>query len=222
MFSVAAPFAGRLSGRFGFRAPVIVGALHEQRRALLPHRHRGPTPRMRTSSWRLCLVGIGFGLMLSPLSTAAALNSVHRDRAGTPPRASPTRHVRPAPSSASALLGALVQTRAVHAAAHGTLFPLPVAEARRLAATLGHEGCTSPPADAPLPARVTAAQLHVRSPPTPTRTGSTGASRWGGFVLLGAAVVAALVLRAPATAERRVEEDEPGSEDASERVPSAV
>lgn len=98
MFSVAAPFAGRLSGRFGFRVPVIAGALTSSvglffLSAIAPHSPYADV------FWRLSLVGIGFGLMLSPLSTAA-LNSVHPDRQDSR-RAWPTRRVRPAPWSAS-------------------------------------------------------------------------------------------------------------------------
>jgi hypothetical protein len=80
--------------------------------------------------WKLMLVGIGFGLMLSPLSTAA-LNAVSRDRAGLASSVANTTR-QTGNVIGIALLGALVQTRAV-AAASASLRSLPAPVAGPLA-----------------------------------------------------------------------------------------
>ena len=81
------------------------------------------------------MVGIGFGLMLSPLSTAA-LNAVYRDRAGLASSVANTTR-QTGNVIGIALLGALVQTRAV-AAASASLRALPAPVAGPLAGLLGH------------------------------------------------------------------------------------
>lgn len=77
---IAAPLAGWLTSRFGPRLPVTAGALFSGT-ALLLLTSIGPTTDYVYIWWKLAMLGLGFGLMLSPL-TVAVLASTPRARAG--------------------------------------------------------------------------------------------------------------------------------------------
>jgi EmrB/QacA subfamily drug resistance transporter len=189
MFSVAAPFAGRLNSRFGFQVPVALGGIVSGIGLIALTGISVGSP-YGDVFWRLSLVGIGFGLMLSPLSTAA-LNAVSPNRAGL--ASSVANTTRQAGTVIGiALLGAFVQTRAVSSALH-SLRSLPASAAAPLAGTLGHGGAQAP-LPTVLPAGVTAGRLHQISQ-TAYVSGIHGAYLVGGIVLLVAAGVAAVWLR---------------------------
>jgi hypothetical protein len=140
--------------------------------------------------WPLALVGLGFGLMLSPLS-AAALAAVDQHRAGLASSvANTTRQVGTVVGIA--LLGALVQARAVSHAA-SALRALPHATAEAIASALGHGGAeaTLPTV---LPPGFSAARLHAISAEAYV-TGVRTAFAIDALVLLAAAVIAAVLLR---------------------------
>jgi DHA2 family methylenomycin A resistance protein-like MFS transporter len=77
---VAAPFAGRIAARYGFRPPILAGALAASAGLLLL---TGLTPTTPYAElwWKLALIGLGFGLMASPL-TAAVLTAAPPNRSG--------------------------------------------------------------------------------------------------------------------------------------------
>jgi EmrB/QacA subfamily drug resistance transporter len=75
-----APFAGMLTARLGPRLPVVLGALLAGG-ALLLVTHIEPDSSYATLWWDFGLVGIGFGLMISPL-TSAVLSATPQERAG--------------------------------------------------------------------------------------------------------------------------------------------
>ena len=79
MFLIA-PLAGRLTARLGPRLPAALGALLAGVALLLIIRIE-PDSSYATLWWDLGLAGIGFGLVLSPL-TAAVLSTTPRERAG--------------------------------------------------------------------------------------------------------------------------------------------
>jgi len=196
MFSIAAPFAGRLNSRFGPRAPVALGALISGAGLLCLARITASEP-YADIFWRLSLTGIGFGLMLSPLS-AAALSAVPKNRAGLASSVANTTR-QTGNVVGIALLGALVQARAV-AASMTALRALPSPVAVPLAAALGRGGPQAVP-PASLPAGFTAARLHQIASLAYV-TGIRSSFLISGIVLLAAAVIAALFLgaarRAPA------------------------
>jgi DHA2 family methylenomycin A resistance protein-like MFS transporter len=66
---VAAPFAGRIAARYGFRPPILAGALSAAAGAVLMA-NITPTTSYGDLWWKLTLAGLGFGLMLSPLTSA--------------------------------------------------------------------------------------------------------------------------------------------------------
>jgi EmrB/QacA subfamily drug resistance transporter len=74
------PFAGILTARLGPRLPVVLGALLAGGALLLVTRIE-PDSSYATLWWDFGLVGIGFGLMISPL-TAAVLSATPPTRAG--------------------------------------------------------------------------------------------------------------------------------------------
>jgi len=75
-----APFAGLLTARLGPRLPTVLGALLAGGALLLVMRME-PDSSYATLWWDLGLVGIGFGLMISPLA-AAVLSATPPTRAG--------------------------------------------------------------------------------------------------------------------------------------------
>jgi EmrB/QacA subfamily drug resistance transporter len=79
MFMIS-PFAGRLAGRFGFRRPVAFGMLCASSGLLALSFVHSDTPYVNVW-WRLSLIGIGFGLAMSPL-TAAAISTVAPQEGG--------------------------------------------------------------------------------------------------------------------------------------------
>ena len=195
MFTLVSPLAGRLSGRFGFRVPITLGGLISGA-GLLLLTGLGADDSYLEVFWKLMAVGIGFGLMLSPLSTAA-LNAVSRDRAGLASSVANTTR-QTGNVIGIALLGALVQTRAV-AAASASLRSLPAPVAGPLAGLLGHGGPQAP-LPATLPAGYSAARLHQIAA-SAYIDGIHGSYAVGGIVLLAAAAVTAVAFRpAPAAA----------------------
>jgi MFS family permease len=80
MFLIA-PLAGRLTARLGPRLPTVLGALLAGVALLLVTGLMEPDSSYATLWWDLGLAGIGFGLVLSPL-TAAVLSATPRERAG--------------------------------------------------------------------------------------------------------------------------------------------
>lgn len=159
------------------------------------------------------IVGVGFGLMLSPLSTAA-LNAVSRDRAGLASSvANATRQTGTV--IGIALLGALVQTRAV-ASASASLRSLPAPVAGPLAGLLGHGGPQAP-LPPTLPPGYSAARLHQIAA-SAYIDGIHGSYAIGGIVLLVAAAVTVVMFR-PARAAAPVGSPEVP---AADRVSPAV
>lgn len=77
---LAAPLAGQLTARFSARIPVTIGAFSSGI-ALFLLTAISPTTAYADIWWKLALLGIGFGLMLSPLTTAV-LASTPPNRAG--------------------------------------------------------------------------------------------------------------------------------------------
>ena len=77
---IAAPFAGRITARLGPRLPIMVGALLGAI-ALFLMIQIEPESSYTNLWWPLAMWGIGFGLMLSPL-TSAAISAITPTRAG--------------------------------------------------------------------------------------------------------------------------------------------
>jgi MFS family permease len=189
MFTLVSPFAGRLSNRFGFRLPVTLGGLTSGI-GLLLLTGLGAGDAYLDVFWKLMIVGIGYGLILSPLSVAA-LNAVARERSGLASSVANTTR-QTGTVIGIALLGALVQTRAV-ASATASLRSLPAPVAGPLAGLLGHGGPQAP-LPATLPAGYSAARLHQIAA-SAYIDGIHGSYAVSGIVLLAAAVVAAVAFR---------------------------
>ncbi len=201
MFTLVSPFAGRLSNRFGFRVPVTLGGLISGIGLLLLTGLSAGDAYVGVF-WKLMVVGIGFGLMLSPLS-AAALNAVARQRSGLASSVANTTR-QTGTVIGIALLGALVQTRAV-AAASASLRSLPASVSGPLAGLLGHGGPQAP-LPATLPAGYSAARLHQIAA-SAYIDGIHGSYAVGGIVLLVAAAVAAVAFRPARSAVPAVSPD---------------
>jgi DHA2 family methylenomycin A resistance protein-like MFS transporter len=188
-FSIGAPMAGRLARRFGYRLPIATGAAIAGVALLLLARISSGSAFLDVG-WRLALIGIGFSLMISPLS-AAALAALEPHRAGLASSvANMSRQVGTVVGIA--LLGALVQTTAsTSAATHLTSLPEPVA--RRLSATLGHGGAqlVSP---GQLPRGWTAERLETIGSQAYV-AGIHSAFVVGGSVLLLASLAAGVLIR---------------------------
>jgi MFS family permease len=201
MFTLVSPLAGRLSNRFGFRAPVTLGGIVSGLGLLLLTGLSAGDAYLDVF-WKLMVVGIGFGLMLSPLS-AAALNAVARERSGLASSVANTTR-QTGTVVGIALLGALVQTRAVASAA-ASLHALPASVAGPLAGLLGHGG-PQVPLPAALPAGYSAARLHQIAASAYT-DGIHGSYAVGGIVLLAAAAIAAVAFRPARSAAPAVSPD---------------
>jgi MFS family permease len=217
MFTLVSPFAGRLSNRFGFRVPVTLGGLISGI-GLLLLTSLSAGDAYADVFWKLMVVGVGFGLMLSPLS-AAALNAVARERSGLASSVANTTR-QTGTVIGIALLGALVQTRAV-ASASASLHPLPASVAGPLAGLLGHGGPQAP-LPATLPAGYSAARLHQIAA-SAYIDGIHGSYAIGGIVLLVAAAVAAAAFRPARSAVPAVSPDVASPEAVSaNRVASSI
>lgn len=189
LFSIGAPFAGRLARRFGFRVPVTVGAVVAGVGLIFLSRIAPGTPFVDVA-WRLALVGGGFSLMLSPLS-AAALASVAAQRAGLASSvANTTRQVGTVVGIA--LLGAVVQTKAA-ASASGQLIGLPRLISAPISEAIGRQGAQFRFTSS-LPVGWTANEI-TRVAGNAYVAGIRTAFILGGGVLLVAAVAACLLLR---------------------------
>lgn len=77
---VVAPFAGMLAARLGPRLPIVLGAILSGSALFLMARLE-PSTSYASIWWKLGMLGIGFGFMLSPL-TAAVLSATPPTRAG--------------------------------------------------------------------------------------------------------------------------------------------
>jgi DHA2 family methylenomycin A resistance protein-like MFS transporter len=77
---VASPFAGRIAARYGFRPPILGGALAASAGQLLMTTITPTTP-YGDLWWKLALIGLGFGVMASPL-TSAVMTATPPARAG--------------------------------------------------------------------------------------------------------------------------------------------
>jgi EmrB/QacA subfamily drug resistance transporter len=77
---VAAPLAGRLASRFGYRVPVVAGLLLAAAALLLLTGIRVGTPYWELW-WKLAMLGAGFGLAISP-AVAAAVAAMPGAQAG--------------------------------------------------------------------------------------------------------------------------------------------
>ena len=77
---LTAPVAGQVAARFSPRVPITLGALLSGVALLLLIR-LDPTTSYANIWWNQAMYGIGFGLMLSPL-TAAGLSTIPQHRAG--------------------------------------------------------------------------------------------------------------------------------------------
>ena len=77
---VMGPLAGRLTDRIGPRIPMVVGLLTSRARCSSSRGSRS-TPATGCCCPGFVLMGIGMGLMMSPMSTAA-MNAVDRTKAG--------------------------------------------------------------------------------------------------------------------------------------------
>jgi DHA2 family methylenomycin A resistance protein-like MFS transporter len=223
MFTLVSPLAGRLSNRFGFRVPVTLGGLISGIGLLLLTGLSAGDAYVGVF-WKLMVVGIGFGLMLSPLS-AAALNAVARQRSGLASSVANTTR-QTGTVIGIALLGALVQTRAV-AAASASLRSLPASVSGPLAGVLGHGGPQAP-LPATLPAGYPAARLHQIAA-SAYIDGIHGSYAVGGIVLLVAAAVAAVAFRPARSAAAAVPPDVVSPDDvvspegvSADRVPSSI
>jgi DHA2 family methylenomycin A resistance protein-like MFS transporter len=105
---VVSPYAGRLAARYGFRVVVTVGlALAGLGLLALGFAH-ADTPYTEVW-WRLAVVGIGFGLTMSPL-TGAAIQAVDPREGGLASGVSSTTRQIGAVLGV-AVLGAIVRTR---------------------------------------------------------------------------------------------------------------
>lgn len=114
---ITGPYAGRIAARFGFRAVVTAGlALAAVGLLTLSTVHHATG--YGTVWWRLAIVGVGFGLAMSPL-TGATVSSVDPQDGGLASGVSSTARQIGAILGV-AVLGAIVRTRQTHGATFET------------------------------------------------------------------------------------------------------
>jgi EmrB/QacA subfamily drug resistance transporter len=133
---VTAPLAGRLAARVGSRLPMTAGLLMNGAGLLLLERIT-PTMSYAMLWWNLVLLGVGMGLVATPM-TAAVMSAVPRARAGM---ASATTNASREIGGVLgvALLGALVSHWfTVQLAAGMSAFALPADAKSRLLALASH------------------------------------------------------------------------------------
>jgi DHA2 family methylenomycin A resistance protein-like MFS transporter len=191
---VTAPLAGRLAGRYGYRVPVAAGLLLGAAALLLLTGIQVGTP-YGALWWKLCMLGAGFGLAISP-AMAAAVAAMPGGQAGVAAAvANTSRQVGGA--LGVAVLGAVATARftavlPARLAAAG--LPAPVSE--RIQAAAGEAvGAAAPGGTAGAAARHAVASAFV--------TGIHAAYLLAGLALAAGAVVAVAFLRPrpPAPAE---------------------
>jgi EmrB/QacA subfamily drug resistance transporter len=212
---VTAPLAGRLAGRIGSRLPMAAGLALNGVGLLLLTRIT-PTTSYSLLWWKLTLLGVGMGLVMTPM-TAAVMSAVPRARAG----------MASAMSNASrevggvfgiALLGAIVThwfATDLSSSLRGVA--LPAALKAHILALAGHgggEAATGLPPGANAPAlRATIDTAFVNGIHVALFVGA-------GVLLLGAALAFALVRGGVAVAESELAETAAADNVASETTPS--
>jgi EmrB/QacA subfamily drug resistance transporter len=142
-----APISTRMASRWGFRTPVVLGAVVGGG-GLLTLRALGPATPFAEIWWRLALFGVGFGLMLAPLA-AVVVTSVPPWRAGLASAINTTAR------QLGAVLGvAVLGTVVSHSFASGiadrlAALHLPPAVTETLTTQLTERSSAPPPATAP-------------------------------------------------------------------------
>lgn len=113
---LCSPYAGRIAAKFGFRSVVTVGlVLAGIGLTTMAEVHQETT--YANVWWRLVIIGVGFGLTMSPL-TGAAISSVAPQEGGLASGISGvTRQIGAV--FGVAVLGAIVRTRQTHGASFG-------------------------------------------------------------------------------------------------------
>jgi len=183
---VTAPLAGRLAGRYGYRLPVVAGLLLGAAALLLLTGIQVGTP-YGALWWKLCMLGAGFGLAISP-AVAAAVAAMPGGQAGVAAAvANTSRQVGGA--LGIAVLGAVATARFT-AVLPGRLaaagLPAPVSD--RIQAAAGEAvGAAAPGGTAGAAARHAVASAFV--------TGIHAAYLLAGLALAAGAVVAVVFLR---------------------------
>ncbi|MEU0795295.1 DHA2 family efflux MFS transporter permease subunit [Amycolatopsis sp. NPDC005961] len=108
---ICSPYAGRIAARFGFRSVVTTGLVLAGAGLILMAGVHQETPYLNVW-WRLTIIGIGFGLTMSPL-TGAAISSVPPQEGGLASGiSSVTRQIGAV--FGVAVLGAIVTTQQTH------------------------------------------------------------------------------------------------------------
>jgi EmrB/QacA subfamily drug resistance transporter len=105
---VCSPYAGRIAARFGFRSVVTVGLVLAAAGLVLMADVHQDTPYLNMF-WRLTIIGIGFGLTMSPLTGAAISSAPPQDGGLASGISSVTRQIGAV--FGVAVLGAVVRTR---------------------------------------------------------------------------------------------------------------
>src|SRR5262249_14686666 len=153
---IVAPLAGRITARYGPRLPIVVGALLAGTALLLLTRIQ-PDTGYGAIWWILALLGIGFGLMLSPI-TAAVFSATPPNRTGL--GSSMVNTSRQIGSVVGvALLGAVVQGQFADRLTHGlTLLGIGDHASATIATRVAGAGVT---ASQQLPALLQSARAQV-------------------------------------------------------------
>ena len=140
---VMGPIAGRLSDRIGPRLPMVAGLLLVSGSLFWQSLHHDATRRYGFLLGAFILMGLGMGLVMSPMSTAA-MNAVERTKAGVASGVlSMSRMV--GGTFGVAVLGALITARGPLPSSTSCCRPCRPARARQLAAGLGAGGGAGAP-----------------------------------------------------------------------------